>query len=134
MEPELENQRPISGESQFKSVDAVERLLELGVWRFAIHPLEKRAGVPRAKKDGQLAFGRQRTPEAPEVRPLALLIAEWPEGVGLEIAWIHPLVERIDGLAFARTINATNDHNHRKLLLLVKLVLDTEQVAAQLWQ
>ena len=57
---------------------------------------------------------RQVAPEAPVVRPLALLVRRLPEGARHDPARIHPLVEQVDALALAGAVDAAEQDDDRR--------------------
>src|SRR5690349_21264200 len=83
--------------------------------------------MPGAEKDADLSFRWQRAPETPHARALALLIGGLGKSLGMNMAWVHPLVEQIDRLAFARTVYAANDYDNKKASSCEEIILCVEQ-------
>ena len=52
--------------------------------------------------------------------------------MGVNMPWIHPLIEQIDGLTLAGAFDARDQDQHRKAALLLEVVLGVEQCLAQL--
>ncbi len=132
MEPVLEQQHALVGEHLFQALDLADVTRELAVADFAQHPVQDRIGVPAAEENADPAFRRQRAPEAPLRRALALLVGRLCEGAGDDVARIHPLVQQVDRFALARALDAGDDDQDGETAVLLEIELRLEQRVAQL--
>src|SRR5208282_1902447 len=107
--------------------DLFHRELKLRIADLAHDTIDNRIRVPRAEQNANVAFGRQRAPVAPHAWPLALLVGHLTEGMSKDVPRIHPFVEDIDGFTFACAIDAADDDNDRKALVLEQVVLRLKQ-------
>ena len=77
------------------------------------------------------ALRRQVAPEAPVLRPLALLVRRRPVGPRHQPARIHPFVEQVDDFALARAVHPAKQDDHRRPAGLAQPGLFIEQLGAQ---
>ena len=131
VEPELEDEGTLVRQHLLETEDLGHALVEVGAGRAPEDPVEDRLRVPRAEEDPERPLRGQRPPVAPHARPGALLVGRLPEGVGVDVAGIHPGVEEVHGLALAGTFHAPDDGDHGEAALLVELVLRVEKRRAQ---
>ena len=132
VEPELEHQRPLVDEHGLEAVDFVEQLLHLGALHLLLDTIGDRLRIPGAGEDADLPLRRQRPPVAPHEGALALLVGRRREGERRDVARVHPRIEEVDRLALAAAIDAADEDDHRKFVLLEQVVLHVEQFGAQL--
>ncbi len=131
MEPELENQRAFIGEHALEVHGFLERELEPVLGDPPGDAIDDEIGVPGTEQDADLSPGRQRAPISPHPRALALFIGGRAERMRQYVARIHPCVQNVDRLAFARAIHAADNDNDGERLVRQQLVLDLEQRFAQ---
>src|SRR5213075_838623 len=74
----------------------------------------------------------QDLPEAPHLRTIALDVGESAEGVGADVARIHPLVEEVDRLALAGAVDAVHEDHHGKGAFVQQAILQVEEPLARL--
>ncbi len=86
--------------------------------------------MPGAEEDADCPLGRQRLPEAPEMRPLALFVGGLGEAVRQHVPRIHPVVQLVDRLALARAFDAGDEDEHREAAVLLEIVLGVQEPLA----
>ena len=103
--------------SERSKVDDARQLgVECRVVAFAAETVLDRCQIPAAEQDRGFAPRWQCAPEAPVAGPLQLLIAEIPEREGLQAARIEPFIEAIDDLAFACSLDPSDDDDDGDML------------------
>jgi hypothetical protein len=127
VEPELREQRVLSGEHALEPQDALNPLVQLGVGPLAGYPSVDRRPVPRAVHDGHLPLGREGLPVAPHRGAFPFLVGWLAEPVGLDVPRVHPLVEKAYRLALASTLGAGDHDDDPESLLGEEVVLRVEQ-------
>ena len=132
MEPQLEHDRALGHEHRLQAVDAFEFAFELGARRAVHHAVEDRLGVPGPEQDPDPALRRKRAPETPHRWMRGFFVGRMTERMGMNVTWVHPFAEQIDGLAFAGSVSSAHDDNHRRARRPEKLVLSFEQRLAKL--
>ncbi|MDT4867808.1 hypothetical protein FQZ97_1027380 [compost metagenome] len=131
MEPELEDQRAFIAEHPLEAFRIVDRLVQPGVLDIALDPRMQHLAVPVAEEDADPSLGRQLAPEAPLGRTGKLLVAGLEEALHVDQPRVHPLVEQLDRLALAGTLDAVDQDEHREARLLLQFELRLQQVLAQ---
>ena len=131
VKPELDDEQPFLRQHLLEADDLLDALVELRGAAFLAHMAHDRLGVPVAEQHADLALGRQGAPEAPHEGTLALLVGGFAEGIGKDVARVHPGVEQIDRLPLARALHAIDQDQHRKLVELADIVLGVQQVGTQ---
>ena len=134
VEPELEDERALVGEHLLEAHVLFHRLVERGVAGLAVGARQNRLRVPRAEEDANAALGRQLAPEVRHRRVPALVLGRLGQGVGGDVARVHPFLEQVDGLALAGAVHAVDEDEHGKARRVEQLVLRPEQRLAQLRQ
>ena len=132
MEPELEEHRAFGDQHALEAADAAQALLEARALVAAHDAAQDRIGVPRAEDDADLSLRRHRLPETPHLGAVALDVAQRAEGVGVDVARVHPFVEEVHGLALAGAVDAVHEHDDGERLVRKELVLRLEQLRAEL--
>jgi hypothetical protein len=112
--PELEDERAVVGQRALEAEDALELLVELRRGPPPVDAVEDRPRVPGAEKEAHASARRQVAPEAPVLGALVFFFRQPPVGAGDDPAWIQPLAEQIDGLAFSGAVDAGKDDDHRE--------------------
>ena len=132
VKPELEHQRAFVDQHGLEAVDLVHALVEITLRQLTTDTLGDRIRVPGTGEDADPSLGWQRAPETPHVRALALLVGRRGKSQRREVTWVHPLVEYVDRLAFARAVDTTDQDDDRKLAVLAQIELGVEQRRTQL--
>ena len=125
--PELEDQRPVIGKGILEGHDAVQVIVESGLVILVIHAPQYRLRIPGTQEQADVTFWRQITPESPVFRPVALFIRRIVVGPGDQPARIHPLIEDINGVALAGSINTGKQDDDRKTAVYPEICLRLEQ-------
>src|SRR5262249_1406755 len=118
VEPQLHDERAVVREHALHAHDLFDPVLELALSHVPAHAREDRVRVPVAEEDAYFALLGHPLPEAPHPRPARLLLAHRPEGVRFDVAWVHPLVQEVDGLALAGAFDAVHEDDDREVLSL----------------
>ena len=127
VQPEFQDQGSFVAEHLFKADNPLQLLIKFGILDLPIHVIDQRAGIPCTDEDADCALGRQNPPVSVHTWAFKLLIGQIPQGVGLYVARIHPLVEDVDGLTFAGTVHPGHQNNYRELLCLQQIELSIQQ-------
>jgi len=127
VKPEFEDQRTFITEHFFQALGTGDGLIETRVLYLPMYAALQHLAVPVAEKDTHAALGGQLPPVPPGRRAGQFLIGLLIEGTDFDQARVHPLIEQLDGLAFASTFDAINQDDHREALLLLQLVLHFQQ-------
>ena len=131
VEPELQHQHAVADQHPLMPRDRLQPLVEGRRLQRAADAVDDRLGVPRAEQDADVTFRGQCVPEPPHRRALAGVLVRRAEGVGVDVARVHPLVEQVHRLSLACAVDAADQHQHRELLAREQLVLRVEQPLAQ---
>ena len=126
MEPELEDQCALVTEHALETLSIVDRLIQTCIADASINTCLEHLAIPVAEEDADAPLGRQLAPEAPLCRPLQLLIGGRHETLYLDATRVHPFVEQLDGFALASPLNAIDQNQHGKTLVLLQLELRFE--------
>ena len=127
--PELQDQRAVVGERPLELDDLVEARAELGAAQPPLDAIDERPGVPGAQEEADPPLRRQVAPEAPVLRPLALLVRRRAVCPRHQPARIHPFVEQVDDLALARAVHSAEEHDHRRPAGLAQPALSSSSSA-----
>ena len=131
MHPELEDEGVVRGQRALELHGAIEPAREIRLAAVPVDAIENRPRVPRAQEQADASARRQVAPVAPVFGPVPLLVRRLTEGARDQPAWIHPLAEQVDRLAFSRAIDAGEDDDHRERRRARQAALHVEQFAAQ---
>jgi len=123
---------PASCEHALKAQKVIEVTVEVIAVFAAIDVHTHGVAVPRAKKCADGAARRQLAPIAPHRRAFKFFISGFAKRMGVDVARVHPEVERVHRFAFSRAIDAGNDQNDRERLFVAQLKLYVEQLLTQL--
>jgi hypothetical protein len=135
VEPQLDEHHAFRCQHAFECADVFQASFEPA---FFVHPvgmLHDGVGVPVAKHDANVPLGRQHLPKAPHFRVavhrLVLGRCERRKRFGADVAWVHPLVEQVDGFTFACAVHAVDQHHHRMVFFLQQRKLRFQQGLAK---
>ncbi|MDT4827471.1 hypothetical protein FQZ97_608190 [compost metagenome] len=131
VEPEFEEQGALLAKHPLEALHRGYRLLQLGVLDITLDPGVEHLAVPVAEEDADLSLRRQPAPETPLRRPRQLLVRGAQEAFDIDQPRVHPLVEQLDRLALAGTLDAVDQDEHREARLLLQFELRLQQVLAQ---
>ena len=81
--------------------------------------------------NADLSLGRQRPPKPPHGGAVGFFIGRLAKGISVDMAWIHPLVELVDGFPLAGTVYPTDQNKNGKLACLQKIELCLEAIEQQ---
>ena len=110
----VDQQSPFIHQHLFQSFGPLQALVEISCFGDTIDPVQDRPGVPGTKEYPDLALWRQGAPETPHHRPIEFFVGRLAHAMGLDMAWIHPFVEQVDGCPATCAVKAADQDNHRK--------------------
>ena len=113
--PEFQHQGALVDEHLLEARHPGHVLVQVRGLGPAVGSFENRPRIPGAVEDPHPPLGRQQAPVAPHIGSLQLFVRRLGQAMGLDVARIHPLVERVHGLALAGPVHARHQDDHGEL-------------------
>ena len=123
VKPKFENHCAFVAQHLFQSLCAIYCLIQNRILENTVDTPLQHLAVPVAKKCPHTPFGRQLSPITPGRRVRQFLVSLRIKRAHFDQARVHPLTQQLYSFAFTRAFNAVNQHNDRRTLLLMKLIL-----------
>ena len=131
VEPQLQQQHAFCHQHPLEVADPLQVLGKCAFLAAPLGAIDDRTRVPRTEEHADVALSRQRSPEGPHERTPAVGAITRFEGLGADMARVHPFVEEVDGLALAGAIDTAHEDEHGKIGFLQQPELRVQQRLAE---